>query len=324
MPATVTVKAHANIALVKYWGKSDAATNQPAMDSLSLTLDGLETVTRVEPVRQSVCLSSGDLLILNGKAVSGIPLSRISAFCDLFRKQYADQTRFVIRSENHFPTGAGLASSASAFAALGAALGAFYGIESSPLLANLVRQGSGSAPRSLLPGFVHLHRVAGGIELRQPVTNLTDRIAMLVLVADPRPKTISSRDAMERSRQTSPYWQAWLQTQEADMNSALAALSANDLQALGGTAARNAMAMHALCHTSVPPIYYWVPRTLELLRAVQESSRFAGWVTMDAGPQVKVIVDQEELPTAAAEMAELFPDVQQIAAFPGAGAERIE
>src|SRR5512138_1571547 len=104
--ARVSVRACANIALVKYWGKRDAALNLPAAGSLSLTLDGLTTRTTVSP-------SERDELVLGGVAQGGAPLARVARFLDLVRGPGGGRARVV--SENSFPTASGLASSASAF-----------------------------------------------------------------------------------------------------------------------------------------------------------------------------------------------------------------
>jgi diphosphomevalonate decarboxylase len=112
MPAsTATARAGANIALVKYWGKRSRALNLPAAGSISITLDALETVTTLEPLDRA----SGDQLELNGQPADP---TRVSALLDLMRELAGGGPAFRVSSRNNFPTAAGLASSASAFAAL--------------------------------------------------------------------------------------------------------------------------------------------------------------------------------------------------------------
>jgi diphosphomevalonate decarboxylase len=145
--------ACANIALVKYWGKRDAGLNTPAAGSLSLTLDRLRTFTEVRLIE-----GEEDTLHLDGRAVSGRPVARITAFADLVRALAGRKERVAVRSQNSFPTAAGLASSASAFAALAVATADAFGVSLSPReLSILARRGSGSAARSIFGGFALMH-----------------------------------------------------------------------------------------------------------------------------------------------------------------------
>jgi diphosphomevalonate decarboxylase len=137
--------ACANIALVKYWGKGDPRENTPAAGSLSLTLDALRTFTRVERLGPDAV---EDSLVLDGRADEGKARARISRFLDLVRVAAGSTERARVVSDNRFPTAAGLASSASAFAALALAAAEAYGLRLTPReLSILARRGSGSAAR---------------------------------------------------------------------------------------------------------------------------------------------------------------------------------
>ena len=118
-----TARAGANFALVKYWGKADARLNVPAVGSISITLDALYTETEVElvPAQRS------DELVLDGKRRDD-DLVKISACVDLLRRKAGVDTRVRVVTRNNFPTGAGLASSASGFAALVRAAEAAFGL----------------------------------------------------------------------------------------------------------------------------------------------------------------------------------------------------
>ncbi len=76
-------RAHTNIALVKYWGKRDAALNLPAVGSLSLTLDGLSTRTTVAFEGKL----ERDTLLLNGAPADDRATARVSKFLDLVRQR---------------------------------------------------------------------------------------------------------------------------------------------------------------------------------------------------------------------------------------------
>jgi len=301
---TATARACANIALVKYWGKRDAARNLPAAGSLSLTLGALVTETTVA---FDAALAS-DELFLDGTAARPGDLQRTSAFLDLVRAQAAITTRARVTSTNEFPTASGLASSASGFAALAVAATTAAGLASSPReLSILARRGSGSAARSIFGGFVRMH--AGHAEdgsdaFAEPIgSRLVDRVRMVIaVVGGGVPKTHGSRDAMEHTAATSPFYRAWIAQVPADLAAAEGALAAGDLAQLGTIAEANALAMHASALAARPAIIYWQPATLALLaevRALRDRGH-AAWATMDAGPHVKVLTSIDEAEAVAA------------------------
>ncbi|WFR67016.1 hypothetical protein P9139_21065 [Curtobacterium flaccumfaciens] len=146
---TATAVAHPNIALVKYWGKADASLALPATGSVSMGLDVFPTTTTV-----TVDGGSGDAFTLNGRVVEDGALVRVREFLDLVRDLAGSDARASVVSENTVPTGAGLASSASGFAALATAASAAYGLDLSARdLSRLARRGSGSATRSIPAGW---------------------------------------------------------------------------------------------------------------------------------------------------------------------------
>jgi diphosphomevalonate decarboxylase len=298
-----TARAYANIALVKYWGKRNAALNLPAAGSLSLTLAALPTDTTVhfDPAlgRDEVSLD----------ATTPAAVARVSKFLDLVRERAGTATFARVTSQNRFPTASGLASSASGFAALALAATKAAGLALSPReLSQLARRGSGSAARSVLGGFVRMHAgdrddeaYADGL-----VSPLTARVRMVIaVVAGGAPKSIGSRDAMEHCAATSPLYAAWLALVPADLAAAERAIVAGDLPALGAVAEANALAMHATALASRPAILYWQPTTVALLakvRALREAGAPA-WATIDAGPHVKVLTTAEAADELARELA---------------------
>ena len=109
MEATAT--ANTNIALIKYWGKRDNNLNLPAVGSISVTLKELNTTTNVRFLPSI----KADLLFLNGKNADQKQVDRTSRFLDMVRESSGITYKAKVTSENNFPTGAGLASSASGF-----------------------------------------------------------------------------------------------------------------------------------------------------------------------------------------------------------------
>jgi diphosphomevalonate decarboxylase len=300
----VTARACANIALVKYWGKRDAALNLSAAGSLSLTLDALTTETTVafdETLAE-------DQLILDGVAAKPDDVQRVSEFLDLIRAEAGVPINARVTSRNDFPTASGLASSASGFAALALAASRAAGLALEPrALSILARRGSGSAARSIFGGFVRMYTGSRTEEgYAEPVATVApgflDQLRMVVaVVGGGVPKTHGSRDAMDHTAATSPMYRAWLDLVPKDLERAEAAIAKGDLEALGTLAEANAMAMHASALAARPAIVYWHPATLGILAEVRglRSSGQPAWATMDAGPHVKVLTT-----AAAAELVQ--------------------
>src|SRR5687767_3902093 len=260
----ITARACANIALVKYWGKRDTQLNLPATGSLSLTLAALATTT-------TVCFDRAllhDELELDGFSARFADTARASAFLDLIRAAAGIDIRARVTSRNEFPTASGLASSASGYAALALAASKAAGLTLSEReLSILARRGSGSAARSIFGGFARMR--AGDTSesaYAEPLpSSLVDRVRMVVaIVGGGTPKAHGSRDAMEHTAATSPYYPAWLETVNRDLDDALAALAAGNLEALGTIAEANALAMHASAMTARPAVMYWQPATIAL------------------------------------------------------------
>jgi diphosphomevalonate decarboxylase len=323
-PCAVTARAGTNIALVKYWGKRDAALNLPAAGSLSLTLAELGTTTRVSfsgPGQQ-------DQVSLDGAPADPRFAARVSRFLDLVRGQAQLQAPAVVSTTNTVPTAAGLASSASGFAALALAASRAAGLELSPAaLSVLARRGSGSAARSIFGGLAEMEagRAADGSDAcAHPLLGAGDwDLRLVVAITVSGAKAIGSTQAMDHTAATSPYYAAWLASVPGDLAAARAAIAARDLPALGIVVERSALRMHASSMAADPAILYWAPATVAVLHAVAAERKRAGlcaFATIDAGPHVKVLC---RAPDAAAVTALLatVPGVQRtLVASPGEGA----
>ena len=145
-----TAVANPNIAFVKYWGKADEALNLPVNPSLSMNLAALTTVTTVE-FRPGL---PSDTVAIDGQAATGQALSRVVDHLSRVRMLAGIDDRAWVASRNDFPAGTGLASSASAFAALSLAAVCAVGLRlDEAALSRLARLGSGSACRSVPAGF---------------------------------------------------------------------------------------------------------------------------------------------------------------------------
>lgn len=321
-----TARACANIALVKYWGKRDAALNLPAAGSLSLTLDALATMTTVwfDP-RRAV-----DELVLDAQPQTGAVLARTSAWLDHVRALAGIDTRAVVDTANFFPTASGLASSASGYAALALAASRAAGLALDPAaLSRLARLGSGSAARSIYGGLVRMHagtRADGDDAIATPIdadaTFVAELRMVIAVVGGGAPKTHGSRDAMEHCAATSPLYAGWVACVDGDLRAAEAAIAARDLEALGVVTEGSALAMHAAAIASRPTVLYWQPPTLAAMAEVRElRARGVGaWATMDAGPHVKVLTTAADSAAVAAAMAAVPGVTAVTTSTPGAGA----
>jgi diphosphomevalonate decarboxylase len=290
-PTKAHARARSNIALVKYWGKADSRLNLPAVGSISITLDALWSDTSVE-FDESY---RTDELTLNGERRPDL-LGRVTACLDLLRGLARVDGRARVVSRNSFPTGAGLASSASGFAALVSAAAAALGLELSPRkLSIIARRASGSAARSIFGGFVEMHvakRADGEDSFAEPLLAASEwPLDVVVAVTATREKDVSSGSGMTRSAESSPYYRAWVDTHPADMARARAAIVARDFAALGAVAETNCLKMHAAAMAAAPPLLYWNGATVECLERIR-ALRAGGcpvFFTIDAGPQVKAV-----------------------------------
>jgi len=302
----VVAEANTNIALVKYWGKRPGPYNLPAVGSLSLTLEGLTTRTEV---RFDAALAT-DELVLNGKLQEGEPARRIAGFLELVRERAGIRERGRVTSENNFPTAAGLASSASAFAALALAATRAAGLElPARELSILARRGSGSAARSIFGGLVEMHkgeREDGADSFAEPVDGAEAMSLRLVVgVTTEGAKETLSTDGMRHTAETSPYYADWVRTHPADLVEAKRAIAARDLEALGVVTERSALTMHASAMAARPAVVYFIGATIDGYRGVvaMRKAGLPAWFTCDAGPHVKVLTDAKHADEVAAKLA---------------------
>lgn len=314
MSRKATVVAPSNIALIKYWGTSDLERTLPFNPSLSMTLRECATRTTVEPI----AAQDDEVLI----RVAGVGLQPASpAFSTGVRKHldrlrlWAGVTdRFRVATENTFPMGAGMASSASGFAALAlsviAALGREVSAETASVLAR--ESGSGSAARSVMGGYVEWP--AAGTEgaavqvLPADHWDLRDVIAIL----DTTEKSVSSR-AGHKLAETSPYFKPRLLQLPERLAKVRSALDNRDFARLAPLVEEEAIDLHLIAMSSRPPIFYWRPGTLivlEVVRALRENGVDV-CATMDAGANVHVICTPETESTVV-EALEVLPDVDRV------------
>lgn len=320
-----------SLALTKYWGKSPGGVNIAATPSVAVTLAELRAATRVRLV-PSVSAKEAELredeVYLHGARQKR---THFSALFDEIRSRTGYGGSFIAHSRNNFPTAAGLASSAAGMAALTkaatAAIDALHPNRhklSDEVLSAIARHGSGSASRSIFGGFVELPAES---EAAQPLFGRSHwpsfRIIAVALHTGPKP--ISSRQAMNRTARTSPYYAAWVRDAQGLTKAAIEAVEKRDLPTLGELARRSYLRMFGTMLGAEPPVLYWRPESVTLIHLL-EVLRHQGlpvWETMDAGPQVKVILEKESVEPFLSALRHELPEVVATVCTPGEGARII-
>ncbi len=283
----VIAEAHPNIALIKYWGKSELPGNVPAVPSLSVTLGGLTTRTEAELTR-----SPGNEFVMNGAIVEDV---RVLACIDRFRAAAGHENGVRVTTVNDFPTAAGLASSASGFAALVGALNGLFDLNMRPAKLSLeARRGSASAARSIHGGFVSLTGDADDPESwqgRQVAPAEHWPLEVVVAICSNAAKSVSSSDGMRASAATSPYYDRWVSGADDDYQQAQATIQARDFDTLAHLSESSCLNMHALMLSTKPPLIYWNAATLACIARVRalQADDVPVFFTIDAGPQLKAV-----------------------------------
>jgi diphosphomevalonate decarboxylase len=292
---TATALAHPNIAFIKYWGNRDAALRIPLNGSISMNLDGLETVTKVT----FDASYKSDSLLLNGKPADLQALQRVSAFLDLIRSIAKISFYANVESSNNFPTGAGIASSAAAFAALAHAGSKAAGLAlDEKALTRLARRGSGSASRSIPDGFVEW--LPGTTDEDSYSISIApaaswDLVDVIAIVAAGEKKVGSSQG--HGLAHTSPLQNARVADAPRRVKICREALLHKDFDELAAIMEMDSDMMHSVMMTSNPPLFYWEPVSLRIIKEVP-LWRKAGLpcaYTLDAGPNVHILCPSDSV-----------------------------
>ena len=294
----ITVKAsaiaHSNIALIKYWGRShdhDPTLNIPSNDSISMTKYGLDDI-RLQ-THTTIDFSdhyAEDTAHLDGAVLSGRNMDRILRVIDPLRKYAGVDSKFQMMSKNDFPTEAGLASSSSGFAALAIATVNALNLDfTKEEISKYARLGSGSAARSIHGGFVYwnkgnshdtsfAHQICGPEEF--------DMNAVIAIVHEGKKEVTS--DVGHNFAHTSPFDEVRIRKSEDQAQEIKRAILDDDFTTVGKIAEENCKYMHAVMMTSTPPLFYWSPETLRLIRSTPEMRKegLECYFTIDAGPNV--------------------------------------
>lgn len=343
MSTPVLARAPSNIAIVKYMGKVPGAQNLPENPSVSLTLDQLCSYVEIAPLDgpedrfenqapPSLELMAPELSPAGAAKFLG-HVARFRAESRTLSGRSGVAFRSVggsvsIRSANTFPHSAGIASSASSFAALSLALFAFFAEDRSEFarrweedeslreaVAEFSRTGSGSSCRSLMGPWVSWE----GSQARRLHCKLP-RLVDLVLIAGTEPKAVGSSEAHSRVK-TSPHWQGRVERATRRHGRAIQAIEEGDLDSLAQVAFADFRDMHDLFHTSEPPFTYWNDQTKLLREFFDRAGPGRYLLTMDAGPNLHLIVPDTDADRWIARLEGEFRGLRILQDGQGKGAE---
>lgn len=318
-----TAYANANIALIKYWGKQPGPLNIPAVSSLSMTLRDLGCTVSLSPHAHAHSVTR------EGQPVNEQAHARTCAYLELIRTQFSYDGYFHVATMSNLPFAAGLASSAAYFAALATAINEALSLDlSTTKLSILARMGSGSAARSIFGSFAALKNCAtSGDAWAYPIDvpqHFTPHL--VVAVIDDTRKPISSRDAMNHTTATSPFFARFVETHHEDFSRASKALTDADLVSLGEAMEHSTLKMFATMWTAKPAIHYWQPNSLAIIETIYRLRREHGpiaFFTMDAGPNVKVLCEEPHLALVLRAIASAKVTKNIFCVTPGDGARVI-
>ena len=311
-----------NIAFIKYWGNRDATYRVPLNDSLSMNLDHATTTTTVEFDAQL----NDDVVLIGDAAAQGAARDRVIAHLDRVRALAHLETKARVESRNSFPTGVGIASSASAFAALSLAATRAAELDLSEReLSILARQGSGSACRSIPAGFVEW--IAGSSNADSYAVSIAppahwDLRDVIAVVSAEEKQTGST--AGHAAAATSPFLATRVGALPGRFHRVRRAVLAKDLALLGPALEEDALELHLIAMTSRPPIFYWTPGMVRVIQLAQQwrADGLAVYFTLDAGPNVHLICESKDADQVGA-LARAVSDVQQVIVNAPGGAARL-
>ena len=329
----VYCSAPSNIAFLKYWGKKDAKNQIPAGPSFSMTLENCRSQTKAAILESS---ANDHMIELNGKVLSRVAQPKLFQHLDRLKSLFPQSKSYLaLVSQNLFPTGAGIASSASGYAALTvAAIAAFEQVTSLEALvargwsldklADLARLGSGSACRSLHGGYIvwdtrqHDHHQQLIYQTHQhDKWNLADTV---VLISKEEKETSSS--TAHQASWGSPFFQPRLAGLRERLDQMIMAVEHQDLDTLGSLIETDANEMHAIIHTGVPSVQYITQESIEVMtwvRSMRNQNKLKAYYTIDAGANIHLICEYVEQSRLVRLLGERFPEHELILDRVGSG-----
>lgn len=308
-----TCVAPSNIAFIKFWGKKNSSLVLPNNSSFSMCLSGVETTTTVEFDEK---YKTDDVNFLDSQ-MSEKEKERIIKQLNVIRKLAKTNLKAKVRTKNNFPKSSGIASSASGMAALTVAA-----VESLKMKLNkkqlsvLARQGSGSACRSVPSGFVVWHKGKSSqssfAETLKPKEywGLYD----VILIVSSSEKKVSSTSG-HAGVQTSPFYKTRIKNAKQNYQKCVYFFLKKDFLNFAEIVEKDCFSMHSVMMTQDPPLLYFQPKTIELIKKIRELREEKKWkicFTIDAGPNVHVICENQNFADKIKELFKRDKEVEKI------------
>ena len=314
-----TARAHSNIAFIKYWGRKNEELRLPTNGSISMNLSNLHTTTTVE-FQENL---EADLVEIDYK-MDTIEIERVSNHLDRIRKIAGISTHARVQSINSFPSGTGLSSSASGFAALTMAGAQAAGLMlSEKELTILARQGSGSASRSIPNGFVEWKDAETSENSYSYSLYPADHwdIVDIVAVVSKEKKDISTSLGQQRV-DTSVFFQTRLAHIQEKINICKTIISKKDFTQFGKIIEMEALELHAIMLTSWPSLIYWLPQSISLMKQVKKwrEEGLEVYFTVNTGQDVHILCKKKDEERVISKLATLENIVKIISNSPSRGA----
>ncbi|MBI4089629.1 MAG: diphosphomevalonate decarboxylase [Candidatus Levybacteria bacterium] len=314
-----TAVAPSNIAFIKYWGKKDEVLRLPENGSISMNLSNLLTTTTVE---FNTSFKEDEIIINNQKEPNDD--SRAIKHLDRVRKIAKIKQKAKVVTQNNFPTGTGLSSSASGFAALTLTAAKAAGLNlSEKELSILARQGSGSACRSIPDGFVEW--LDGDTSERSYAISLYKPdywdIVDVVAVVSRNKKEVSTTEGQKLAK-SSPFFPVRLKNIKEKIKLIKKYLAKKDFKNFGELVEGEALELHSIMLTSTPSLIYLLPGSLHVMHMVKRwrQEGLPVYFTVNTGQDIHLICQKKDAQEVV-KRAETISEVQKtIINLPSQGA----
>lgn len=286
-----------DIAFTKYWGRKDEVLRLPENGSISMILSNLLTTTTVEFSPEY----KKDQITINGGGIEPGEAERIIKHLDRVRKMANPAVaglKAKIVSKNNFPIGTGLSSSASGFAALTLAASKAAGLNlSTKELSILSRQASGSSCRPISGGFVEW--LDGNTSQTSYAKQIFPKdwwtLADVVAVVSEKRKEVPT-SLGHQSAQSSPFLNLRLSRMKEKNRKVKEYIKERNFKALGELIEQEALELHTIMLTQYPPLIYWTPGTLTIMKFVSHwrNEGIPVYFTINTGQNIHLICLQKD------------------------------
>ena len=309
--ASFTWQTPSNIALVKYWGKSNPQI--PKNASISFTLNNCHTITTIDFSKNETSVVADFELFFEGKEKEEFKpkiaefFKRVQEYCP-----YILEYKMTINSENSFPHSSGIASSASGLSAIAMCLMSLEKALNPSLTDELVnkktsflaRLGSGSASRSIKGPLVvwgNHPEIAGssdifGVQFPYKVHSVFKNYQDAILLVDKGEKQVSSTVG-HNLMHNHPYAENRFKQANENLAKMSKILQEGNIKEFINLVESEALTLHAMMLTSNPYFILMKPNTLEIIHKiwdyrVAKNSNIC--FTLDAGANVHVLYPENE------------------------------